>query len=71
MLKPDLLMTCSYLSLPGEPETDDVIKPFLARFVNWGHDPNIKCHDKRFRGVCILSTGWNFFKHSIDISQVG
>ena len=41
----------------GVPETDNTMrKPFLARFVNWGHE-HIPCAGKKFRGVCILSTG--------------
>ncbi|XP_052805734.1 beta-1,3-galactosyl-O-glycosyl-glycoprotein beta-1,6-N-acetylglucosaminyltransferase-like [Mya arenaria] len=37
-------------SYKGIPEIDEEIKPFLARYKNWGER---KCHGKRVRGVCV------------------
>ncbi|XP_052806391.1 beta-1,3-galactosyl-O-glycosyl-glycoprotein beta-1,6-N-acetylglucosaminyltransferase-like [Mya arenaria] len=37
-------------SYKGIPETDGDIKPFLARYKNWGER---KCHGKRVRAVCV------------------
>lgn len=42
----------------GEPETDPIKKPFLARFKNWGTWPfNYPCAGQRVRMICIFSIG--------------
>lgn len=42
----------------GEPETDCYIKPFLARYKNWGNFIyNWPCHGHRVRNVCIFGIG--------------
>ncbi|XP_052805494.1 N-acetyllactosaminide beta-1,6-N-acetylglucosaminyl-transferase-like [Mya arenaria] len=41
-------------SYKGLPETDGDIKPFLARYKNWGER---KCHGKRVRLVCVNGAG--------------
>ena len=47
-----------HLGVPGSyksiPETDNVTKPFLARFKNWGAWP---CHGKRVRMICVFGVG--------------
>ncbi|KAH3706326.1 hypothetical protein DPMN_065711 [Dreissena polymorpha] len=48
---PHLGVPGSYL---GVPETDDAIKPFMARFKDWGER---ECHGKRVRLVCVIGTG--------------
>ncbi|CAG5128117.1 unnamed protein product [Candidula unifasciata] len=43
----------------GEPETDDVINPFLTRFKNWGR---FQCASGQFvRNICILTLGNNYY----------
>ncbi|XP_059144076.1 beta-1,3-galactosyl-O-glycosyl-glycoprotein beta-1,6-N-acetylglucosaminyltransferase-like [Physella acuta] len=42
-------------SYKGDPETDEVTKPFNARFKNWGG--TIPCAGRFVRGICILTTG--------------
>ncbi|XP_052285132.1 beta-1,3-galactosyl-O-glycosyl-glycoprotein beta-1,6-N-acetylglucosaminyltransferase-like [Dreissena polymorpha] len=48
---PQLGVPGAYL---GVPETDDVLKPFMARFKDWGER---ECHGKRLRDICIIGTG--------------
>lgn len=55
---PHLRVPGSYL---GDPKTDDVIKPFMARFKNWGMTSKewsgLECHGKRVRQICIIGPG--------------
>ncbi|WAR05056.1 LOW QUALITY PROTEIN: GCNT2-like protein [Mya arenaria] len=39
-------------SYKGIPETDEVVKPFLARYKNWAWS-GLKCHGKQVRSICI------------------
>ncbi|XP_052273483.1 beta-1,3-galactosyl-O-glycosyl-glycoprotein beta-1,6-N-acetylglucosaminyltransferase-like isoform X3 [Dreissena polymorpha] len=48
---PHLGVPGSYL---GVPETDDAIKPFMARFKDWGER---ECHGKHVRLICVIGTG--------------
>ncbi|XP_067674440.1 beta-1,3-galactosyl-O-glycosyl-glycoprotein beta-1,6-N-acetylglucosaminyltransferase-like [Haliotis asinina] len=42
----------------GDPETDRLIKPFLARFKNWGNEPfDWPCEGQRVRLICIFGIG--------------
>ncbi|WAR21679.1 GCNT1-like protein [Mya arenaria] len=41
-------------SYRGIPETDEVVKPFLARYINWSWD-TLECHGKYLHSVCIHS----------------
>lgn len=47
-------MCSKYDYTAGVPETDDAIKPFMARFKDWGER---ECHCKRVRLVCVIGTG--------------
>ncbi|KAH3870381.1 beta-1,3-galactosyl-O-glycosyl-glycoprotein beta-1,6-N-acetylglucosaminyltransferase-like [Dreissena polymorpha] len=38
----------------GVPETDETIKPYMARFKDWGER---ECHGKRVRLICVIGTG--------------
>ena len=38
---------------PGLPETNKDVKPFVARYKNWGG----KCAGKRVRAVCVFGVG--------------
>ncbi|WAR21680.1 hypothetical protein MAR_015654 [Mya arenaria] len=40
--------------LDREPETDEVVKPFLARYTNWFWD-TLECHGKYVHSVCVHS----------------
>lgn len=54
---PSLGVPGSYKGYP-ETETKDDIKPFVARFKNWGAGKyNWPCHGQRVRMVCVFGTG--------------
>lgn len=47
-----------WVSFVGEPETDQLEKPFLTRFKNWGTGVfNWPCHGRRVRQICVLGIG--------------
>ncbi|KAL3886794.1 hypothetical protein ACJMK2_026766 [Sinanodonta woodiana] len=70
-------------SYKGVPETDSILKPFLARFKNWGDWP---CHGMRVRLICVFGVGdipllysrpeifankfyWNFEHFALDCME--
>ena len=60
----------------GEPETDPILKPFLARFKNWGNWPfNYPCSGQWVKQVVFVYKCWviscnNDFYHQLISSNI-